>query len=308
MGIGINPALAARVKAADLILAIGARLGEMPTSGYTLLEVPRPKQRLVHVHADASELGRVYQAGLAVNASPEHFALALAKLAPFEEPRWAGWTATARAEYEQSLQSASRGALDFAAVVRTLSETLPDDAILCNGAGNYTAWIHRFYQYKGFDTQLAPTSGAMGYGVPAAIAAKLRYPERIVIAFAGDGCFLMAGQELATAVQYGAAIVVLVINNAMYGTIRMHQERAYPGRVIATDLVNPDFVAYARSFGAYGERVERTSDFGPAFERATSAGVPALLELIVDPNDITSRTTLEAMRAASLASPTSPAN
>jgi acetolactate synthase-1/2/3 large subunit len=299
MGVGINPALAERVKAADLIIAAGARLGEMPTSGYTLLDIPRPKQRLVHVHADANELGRVYHADLAINASPANFALALETLAPLEQRPWAGWTAGARADYEQNLTSPSRGALDLAEVVRTLSATLPGNAIVCNGAGNHTAWVHRFYQYKGFDTQLAPTSGAMGYGVPAAIAAKLRYPERIVVAVAGDGCFLMTGQELATAVQYGAAIVVLVVNNAMYGTIRMHQERAYPGRVIATDLVNPDFVGYARSFGAYGERVERTSDFAAAFERATRAGVPALLELIVDPGDITPRTTLAAIRESS---------
>ena len=299
MGVGVNPALAERVKAADLIIAAGARLGEMPTSGYTLLDIPRPKQRLVHVHADANELGRVYHADLAINASPANFALALETLAPLAQPRWAAWTADARADYEQNLTSPPRGALDLAEVVRTLSATLPGDAIVCNGAGNHTAWVHRFYQYKGFDTQLAPTSGAMGYGVPAAIAAKLRYPERTVVAVAGDGCFLMTGQELATAVQYAAAIVVLVVNNAMYGTIRMHQERAYPGRVIATDLVNPDFVAYARSFGAYGERVERTSDFAAAFERATRAGVPALLELIVDPGDITPRTTLAAIRESS---------
>jgi acetolactate synthase-1/2/3 large subunit len=179
-----------------------------------------------------------------------------------------------------------------------LSDQLPDDAIVCNGAGNYSGWIHRFFQYKQPRTQLAPTSGAMGYGVPAAVAAKLRYPERTVVAFAGDGCFLMNGQELATAVQYGAPIVVLVVNNNMYGTIRMHQERRFPGRISGTDLVNPDFVALARAYGAYGELVERSEDFAGAFERAQRSGLPALLELQTDPDAITSRTTLTAIRAA----------
>jgi acetolactate synthase-1/2/3 large subunit len=181
--------------------------------------------------------------------------------------------------------------------VRHLSERLPDDAIVCNGAGNYNTWLHRFFQYKRFGTSLGPTAGAMGYGFPAAIAAKLRHPERIVVAFAGDGCFLMSGHELATAVQYGVNVIVLVINNGMYGTIRMHQERHYPGRVVGTDLVNPDFVAYARAYGAYGALVERTADFAPAFEAALAAGTPALLELRTDPDAITPRTTLTAIRA-----------
>jgi len=192
------------------------------------------------------------------------------------------------------------GVLDLARVVRYLDERLPEDAILCNGAGNYTTWLHRFFRYKRFGTQLAPTSGAMGYGFPASIAAKLRHPDRTVVAFAGDGCFLMSGHELATAVQYGVNVVVLVINNAMYGTIRMHQERSFPGRVVGTDLVNPDFVACARAYGAFGALVERTEEFAPAFEAALAAGTPALLELRTDPDAITPRTTLGAIRSEAL--------
>ncbi|HEV2642107.1 MAG TPA: thiamine pyrophosphate-binding protein, partial [Candidatus Elarobacter sp.] len=298
LGIGPNPALAERVRSADLILAVGDRLSEVPTGGYTLIESPRPRQRLVHVHADPDELGRVFQPELAINAGPAEFAKALEAVEPIASPRWRESTAAARREYEAALQPGEpRGALDLAHVVRHLSERLPDDAIVCNGAGNYNTWLHRFFQYKRFGTSLGPTAGAMGYGFPAAIAAKLRYPERIVVAFAGDGCFLMSGHELATAVQYGVNVVVLVINNGMYGTIRMHQERHYPGRVVGTDLVNPDFVAYARAYGAYGALVERTADFAAAFEAALAAGKPALLELRTDPDAITPRTTLTALRA-----------
>jgi acetolactate synthase-1/2/3 large subunit len=298
LGLAPNPALAARVRDADLIVAIGGRLSEVPTSGYTLIEAPRPKQRLVHVHADPDELGRVYRADLAINAGPAEFARALDTLDPIEKPRWAESTAQAHHDYENVLEpSIPGGSLDMARVVRWLDERLPEDAILCNGAGNYTTWLHRFFRYKRFGTQLGPTSGAMGYGFPASIAAKLRFPERVVVAFAGDGCFLMSGHELATAVQYGINTIVLVVNNGMYGTIRMHQERAFPGRVVATDLVNPDFVAYARAYGAHGALVERTDEFAPAFEAALGAGKPALIELRTDPEIITPRTTLGAIRA-----------
>jgi acetolactate synthase-1/2/3 large subunit len=298
LGLGPNPALAARVRDADLIVAIGGRLSEVPTSGYTLIEAPRPKQRLVHVHADPDELGRVYRADLAINAGPAEFAHALDALEPIENPRWAESTAQAHRDYENVLEpSIPGGSLDMARIVRWLDERLPEDAILCNGAGNYTTWLHRFFRYKRFGTQLGPTSGAMGYGFPASIAAKLRFPERVVVAFAGDGCFLMSGHELATAVQYGINTIVLVVNNGMYGTIRMHQERAFPGRVVATDLVNPDFVAYARAYGAHGALVERTDEFAPAFEAALGAGKPALIELRTDPDIITPRTTLGAIRA-----------
>ncbi|MBV8368141.1 MAG: thiamine pyrophosphate-binding protein [Candidatus Eremiobacteraeota bacterium] len=301
LGVGPNPALAQRVRDADVIVALGGRLGEIPTGGYTLIEAPRPKQQLVHVHADPDELGRVYQADLPINAGPAEFARALHQLESIHRPRWAQWTAAARRDYEAALEpSIPGGALDMARVVRWLSERLPEDAILCNGAGNYATWLHRFFQYKGFGTQLAPTSGTMGYGFPASLAAKLRCPERIVAAFAGDGCFLMSGHELATAVQYGINVIVLVVNNGMYGTIRMHQERSFPGRVVATDLVNPDFVAYARAYGAHGALVERTEEFAPAFEAALRAGKPALIELRTDPEIITPRTTLSAIRAEAL--------
>ncbi len=303
LGLGPNPALAARVRDADLIVAVGGRLSETPTGGYTLIEAPRPRQRLVHVHADPDELGRVFEPDLAVNAGPAEFARALDALEPVAAPPWAAWTADARREYEAALEpGAPRAELDLAHVVRWLDARLPDDAILCNGAGNYTAWLHRFFRYKRFGTQLGPTAGAMGYGFPAAIAAKLHHPERIVVAFAGDGCFLMSGAELATAVQYGANVVTLVVNNGMYGTIRMHQERGYPGRVVGTDLVNPDFAAYAQAFGAHGALVTRTDDFAPAFETALAANKPALIELRTDPDLITPRTTLHEIRAQAQAS------
>ncbi|WP_119459216.1 thiamine pyrophosphate-binding protein [Rhodospirillaceae bacterium SYSU D60014] len=299
VGIGINPPLAERVKAADLLLVVGARLGEMTTSGYTLVDLPRPKQTLVHVHAGAEELGRVYQADLPINAGMAAFAAAARALPPVDSAAWTEWTAAARADYLANLQHPQNpGALQMGEVMAYLRERLPADAILTNGAGNYATWLHRFYQYRHFRTQLAPTSGAMGYGVPAAVAAKAVHPDRPVISFAGDGCFLMNGQELATAVQYGLNIIILVINNGMYGTIRMHQERHYPGRISGTDLVNPDFAAYARAFGAHGETVETTADFAPAFERAVQAGRPALLELKLDPEAITPRASLSQIRAA----------
>ncbi|HEY0396437.1 MAG TPA: thiamine pyrophosphate-binding protein [Candidatus Elarobacter sp.] len=298
LGLGPNPALAARVREADVILAVGGRLSETPTGGYTLIEAPRPRQRLIHVHADPDELGRVFEPDLAINAGPAELARALDGLEPLETTAWRASTEQAHRDYEAwRTPGTPRAALDPAHVVRFLDERLPEDAIVCNGAGNYTTWLHRFFRYKRFGTQLAPTAGAMGYGFPAAIAAKLRYPERTVIAFAGDGCFLMNGSELATAAQYGANVLTLVFNNAMYGTIRMHQERAYPGRVVATGLANPDFVAYARAFGAHAALVERTEDFPAAFEAALAAGKPALIELRTDPELITPRTTLSEIRA-----------
>jgi acetolactate synthase-1/2/3 large subunit len=301
VGIGIDAALAARVKTADLLLVVGARLGEMTTGGYTLVNVPVPAQTLVHVHAGAEELGRVYQPALAVNAGMAQFAAAARALPPVDPSRWAAETAKARAEYLATLAHPGHaGRLQMPEVMRVLRERLSPDAILTNGAGNYSTWLHRFYQWRRFRTQLAPTSGAMGYGLPAAIAAKAVHPERTVVCFAGDGCFLMNGQELATAVQYGLAVIVLVINNGMYGTIRMHQEREYPERVIGTDLVNPDFAALARSFGAHGERVETTEQFAPAFERALASGRPALLELRLDPEAITPRMGLSRIRENAL--------
>jgi acetolactate synthase-1/2/3 large subunit len=298
VGIGINPKLAERVRGADLLIVAGARLGEMTTGSYTLLDPARPVPQLVHVHPDAEELGRVYQAALQVNSGMPQFVAALEALAGIDGSRWAGWTRDANADYCANLvsQPTPAGSFDFGAAMHWLNETLPRDAILCNGAGNYSGWVHRFYQYGRFRTQLAPTNGSMGYGVPAAVAAKIVEPERTVVAFAGDGCYMMNGQELATAVQYGAAVIIVVLNNGMYGTIRMHQEMHYPERVSGTELVNPDFAALAQAYGAHGEVVERTEDFAAAFERARAAGKPALIEVRIDPEIITSRTTITTLR------------
>jgi len=301
VGIGINPKLARRVREADLALVFGPRLGEMTTGGYTLFEVPVPRQTLVHAHAGAEELGRVYAPDLPINAGMPELAAALAQLRPRSAPAWATETATARAEYVAwNAPVRVPGPLQMAEVVGHLRERLPPDAIVTNGAGNFSTWAHRFYRYRRFKSQVAPTSGAMGYGVPAAVAAKALYPDRIVVAFAGDGDFLMTGQELATAVQHELPIVVIVVNNGVYGTIRMHQERHYPGRVHGTTLRNPDFAAYARSFGATGEVIETTEQFPPAFERALSAGRPALLELRLSEEVITPTTTLSAIREQAL--------
>jgi len=299
LGVGANPALAQRVKDCDLLLTVGDRMSELDTEDYTMLDIPRPRQRLIHVHPDPAELGRVYQPALAILSGMREFAAAARALPHVDGARWAGWLAAARAEYDAYLKpSPMPGSLDLAEVLGYLSQRLPHDAIITNGAGNYTAWCHRFYQFSSYRSQVAPVNGTMGYGVPAAVAAKLLHPERVVVAFAGDGCFLMNGQELATAMHYGANIVVLVINNGMYGTIRMHQELHYPDRPIGTALTNPSFVAYAEAFGAYGELVERTEDFAPAFERALAVGRPALLELRIDPDAISPRTTLGAIRAS----------
>ncbi len=302
VGIGCNPKLTARIKDADLLLAVGPRLGEMTTNGYSLIEVPTPAQNLVHVHPGAEELGRVYRPELPIHAGMRAFAEAAAGLRPDAAPRWGDWRQAAHADYlDWSAPVPTAGALQLAEIVGWLAERLPADAIVCNGAGNYTTWVHRFYRYRGYRTQLAPTAGSMGYGTPAAVAAKRLHPDRPVIAFAGDGCFLMNGQELATAAQYGMAIVVIVINNGMYGTIRMHQERNYPERVIGTDLANPDFAVLAEAYGAFGAVIERTEDFAPAFERAMASGKPALLELRLDPEAITPRQSLSEIRAAAMA-------
>ena len=290
LGLGQPSYLSKLVRSADLLIVLGTRLGDVPTAGYTLLKPPCIPQRLMHVHADAGELGRVFQPDVPINASPVSFATGLAEMAPVRNPSWQSWTEEARRDYLKFSAVPGPGlgsGVDLAEVVSYLANRLPADALISNGAGNYTVWVHRFYKYRGFRTELAPTSGSMGYGVPAAIAAKLRFPERISVCFAGDGCFLMYPQELGTAMQYGAAVIFLVVNNGMYGTIRMHQERRFPGRVSATDLPTPDFVSLARSFGVQAERVESTAFFAGAFERAVGAGKPALLELCVDRKQIT---------------------
>ena len=299
VGIGINPKLAARIKAADLVIALGPRLGEMTTGGYGLITAPVPQQKLVHIHAGAEELGRVYQADLMINATMPSMARALAALPRLTRAVVEAGANEANADYRAwQARKEIPGKVQMWEVMQHLESVLPADAILCNGAGNYATWVHRFHRYRGFRTQLAPTSGAMGYGVPAAIGAKAVHPDRMVIAFAGDGCFLMTGQELATAVQYQLNVIFIVVNNGMYGTIRMHQEREYPGNVYGTALTNPDFAAYARAFGAHGEVVESTAEFAPAFARAIKAGKPALIEIRIDPEAISPNTTLQAIRAA----------
>ncbi|MBA3505352.1 MAG: thiamine pyrophosphate-binding protein [Betaproteobacteria bacterium] len=298
VGIGINPKLAARVENADVLLVIGERLGEMTTSGYTLLDVPVPRQKLLHVHPSAEELGRVYQPAIAIAATPGAFLAAINGKPPIGSARSPDAAAQAHTAYEAWREPRPvPGAVDLWQIVRWLDERLPDDAILANGAGNYTAWLHRIFRYRGFKTQLAPYSGAMGYGVPAAIAAKAVHPQRIVVSWNGDGCFLMNGQELATAVQYGLAIVFVVIDNGMYGTIRMHQEKNYPGRVAGTELRNPDFAAVARAYGARGETVVTTAEFAPAFERALSSAGPTLLHVKIDPQALTMNASLDDLRA-----------
>jgi len=299
LGIGADPKLIARVAESDLLLVIGARLDEMTTGGYERIAVPLAAQGLVHVHPGPDELHRVTRADLAICADMASFAAALAELSPDAPPVWAGEAQEARAAYEAFIRPVSPpGAVNPSAIFAFLRERLPEDAILTNGAGNYAGWLHRFHLHRRPGTQLAPQSGAMGYGLPAAIAAKLKHPERVVIANAGDGCFLMNGQEMATAVQYGAAVVVLVWDNGSYGTIRMHQERHYPGRVSGTDLRNPDFAALARSYGAAGFSVTETATFAPAFEAALATGGPALIHIRTDVEAITPATTISALRAA----------
>ncbi|HXV33200.1 MAG TPA: thiamine pyrophosphate-binding protein [Gaiellaceae bacterium] len=294
--IGLDPALAARVQEADLIVAVGGRLGDIATRGYTLLDVPRPRQTLVHAHPDPDELGAVYETDLAIVSGLPELAAALRALDPVE-PRWRAWTEAARADYLANLEHRPLpGDVDLGDVMDVLRRRLPADAVIASGAGNFTVWAHRFYEFSVYPSQLAPRSGAMAYGVPAALAAKALEPGRTVVCIAGDGDFMMSCQELATAVQYQLPVVIVVVNNRMLGTIRMHQERHFPGRVVGTDLVNPDFAAYAGAFGAHGETVVSTADFEGALERALGAGRPAVVELVVDPEAISPRATLTEIR------------
>ena len=299
IGLGPNPKLADQIRKSDLLLVIGSRLGETTSQGFKLLDLPAPRQRLVHVHNDPEELGRFYQPELAIPAGLNAFARAAAGLPPSRHRPWALATVDGHAqELEWRAPTRIPGRLQLGEVVAWLRERLPPETILTNGAGNYAIWANRHFAYRGLGTQLAPTSGSMGYGLPAAIAAKLRCPGRPVVCFAGDGCFLMTGQELATAVLYDLPIIILVVDNGMYGTIRMHQEREHPGRVSATDLRNPDFAALARAYGAFGARVETTEAFAPAFQEAQAAGGPAVLHLILDPEAITPRMSLTELREA----------
>jgi acetolactate synthase-1/2/3 large subunit len=305
VGIGINPKLAARVKEADVLIAFGPRLGEMTTSGYSLLSSPVPRQRLVHIHPDPQELGSVYQAELMIAGGAPETAKMLAAMEPVDSSAWRHTVEEAKAELRAWQQQPpifkdGTAPLDLWQLVQDLQAALPHDTIITNGAGNYATWAHRYWRYGAMRTQLAPTSGAMGYGVPAGVAAKIVDPERTVVTFAGDGEFMMTGQELATAVQYRAGLILIVFNNNMFGTIRMHQEREYPGRVSGTELHNPDFAALAQAYGGHGEVVEKTADFAPALARAVAFAneqkLPAVIELRYDGNLITPGATLETIR------------
>ncbi len=321
VGIGINPALAQRIQDADLILAIGPRLGEMTTSGYTLLEVPKPKQKLIHIHAGAEELNRVYQADVAIHASMANAAHTLAALEPPPELPWRAWTAACHADYLANLQPSplaalsadtERGLVDMPQVMQAIARHLPADAVLSNGAGNFASWLHRYHRYhglaKGHKTQLAPTNGAMGYGVPAGIAAAItskgvagRAGEgRTVLTMAGDGDFLMNGQELATAVHYGAKTIIVLLNNGMYGTIRMHQEREYPQHVAGTELTNPHFAHLAQAYGYAGVRITRSADFERELLAALERKEGTLIEIVLEPELISTRATLSGITQAAL--------
>ena len=288
MSLGGSMQLVERIQTADVLLVVGDRLGEVTTRGYRAVACPNPRQALIHVYPGADELGRVYNATLPINATITEFVATLSALPPVDPQRWHAWRAAGRQAYlDFQKEPAPKAPMDLAKVIIHLRDRLPDDAFVTNGAGNCNIWLHRFYCYRGFGTQVAPKSGAMGYGLSAAIAAKLRHPDRIVVGFAGDGCFLMASPDFATAVHYRLPIVIIVANNSMYGSIRMHQERQFPGRPNGTSLTNPDFVDFARSYGAYAERVECDDDFPAAFERALANNGPAVIELRLDPCQLT---------------------
>ena len=304
VGIGINPKLAARVKSSDLIIAIGPRLGEMTTGGYTLLEVPRSKQKLVHIHSSAEELNRVYQADLAINATMNAAARSLEVLTAPPVVPWEAWAQACNADYLANMEpQALPGDVDMPAIVGMLQKHLPADAVLTNGAGNFASWVHRFFKHhglaKGFKTQVTPTAGSMGYGVPAGIAAAIT-TGRVVFTIAGDGDFLMNGQELATAVQYGAKSIIVLLNNGMFGTIRMHQEREYPKHQAGTELRNPDFAALARAYGYAGVKITRTAEFEAQLLAALARSEGTLIEVALDPEVITTRGTLSAITQAAL--------
>ncbi len=302
-GLGMSADLEASIRAADLVLVVGDQMSEASTKSYTLLPIPGDGKRLIHVHPDPGELNRTYATALPINASPEAFMAAAEGLQPPNAIRWSAWTRAIneRAVAQSAQPTRAPGDLQMSEVMIWLRNHLPEDAIITNGAGNYAIWIHRFYHFRKYGTQLSPTSGSMGYGVPAAVAAKRLNPGTPVVSFAGDGCFLMNGQEFATAVQYDLPMIVVVVDNGMYGTIRMHQEREYPGRVSGTELKNPDFAAYARAFGGHGETVRKTSEFAAAFQRCEASGKPSIIHCIVDPDGITPARTLSAIRKESLA-------
>ena len=304
LGLGPNPKLVARAKAADLLVLVGGRLGEIPSQGYSLLSSPSPQTKLVHIHPGAEEIGLVYRPHLAIHASPNRFVAALRRLAVTAKPAWRESANSAHADFLAWTGTATPqpGNVNLGEIMIWLRDHVPTDTILCNGAGNYASWIHRFYRFRVFMTHVAPTSASMGYGMPAAIAMQRLHPQRLVLSVNGDGDFLMSGQEFATAVQYRLPIIVVVCDNGMYGTIRMHQEREFPGRVSATELHNPDFDAYARAFGGFGAVVKKTSDFPAAFQAARESGLPSIIHLKIDPEAILPAATLSGIRGRALRS------
>ena len=297
VGLGISPTLAKRLQETDLLLVVGAQLTEIITDGYERFSIPCPSQTLVHVAAGLEDLARVYQPEVAIHTGMPHFADAAMRLDPPNNITWSSWTKAARVDQDKNIRLPKmKGQVDLGSIVQWLGNRLDDDAIITNGAGNFSNWVHRFYPYRSYPSELAPQSGSMGYGVPSAIAAKIVFPERIVVSFNGDGDFLMCGQEIATARQYNLPIIFIVINNETYGTIRMHQEKFYPGRVSGTDLINPDFAALAMAYGLRGEIVTTTEMFAPAFERALKFSGPAMIEVRIDQDQISPRSTLSELR------------
>ena len=299
LGTSVSPALTQRMRDADLLIVVGSRLGEMTSGGYSLVNIPVPQQKLVHVYLDSSELGRIYEPDLAIVASMESFSAAARDMEAVTCGKWVEWMRQANQDYLDNLApSLPMDGVDMHEVMNILNDRLPEEAIITTDAGNFSGWAQRFYRYRKFRTQLGPTSGAMGYSIPAAISARLTRPDRPVVCFVGDGGAMMSGQEVATAVQYGSDPVILILNNNAYGTIRMHQERDYPNRTLATELVNPDFAKWAQSFGAYGAVVKQTEEFAPAFEAAMNAGRISVIEIRVDLETITTRTTMSKLRGS----------
>tara|TARA_Y100000588_G_scaffold382154_1_gene469092 strand:- start:440 stop:1501 length:1062 start_codon:yes stop_codon:yes gene_type:complete len=302
LGYALDPALRARVRQADLLIAVGTRLGEVTTGNYINIKPPRSTQKLVHVYPGIEELGRVFQPDLSINSSMVEFTAAARLLPPLAKISWNSWKNEARADYLRSLEPVRcPGDVDMYQIIKTLAARMPKDTIITTDAGNFSGWPQRFYQFQNFRTQLGPTNGAMGYGVPAALAAKVAKPNRETVCFVGDGGFLMTGQELATAMHYSLNPVILVINNGLYGTIRMHQEREYPGRITGTELTNPNFAVMARAFGAFGATVTRTEDFAPALDEALSSKCAAVIDLRINPEAISTRLSLSDVRTAALA-------
>jgi acetolactate synthase I/II/III large subunit len=301
---GIDPKLKERIRNSDLLIVIGERLGEPSTQSFTLLDIPVPQMTMVHVHPSAEELGRIYRAALPVHCGVAAFSAAAAALMPPNHLPWSDWRSQVREDYlrfRSPPTPSDAAAVHLPTVVAQLRDALPDDAVVTNGAGNYTGWVHRFFEFRDFGTQFAPQGGSMGYGFPAALAAQLRHPDRTVVAFAGDGCFLMASPEMATAVQRRLPVIVIIVNNGMYGAIRAHQERAFPGRPVGTELHNPDFADFSRSFGGFGAVVSKTEEFLPALQQARASNGPAIIELRVDPEELSPGVTVAALRKAKAA-------